>query len=105
MDDNLKDKMQNLGLAINKAVSNSQEIDEAIADIKGSGYEAYIVLELTIAFEKIGGQNDQINDDNPDKPQKPSSGRSKKGFKLTANDRKWLGEMKINLGDDESKKT
>jgi len=52
LDDNLKQLMKELGAAINDTLSNSDRISEAIAKIRGSGYDVFLVLEATIGFNR-----------------------------------------------------
>ncbi len=52
MDETLKQLMKQLGLAINSSLSESESISEAISNIKGAGYDVFLVLEATIGFNK-----------------------------------------------------
>ena len=52
LDDNLKQLMKELGAAINDALSDSEEISEAIQNVRNAGYDVFLVLEATIGFNK-----------------------------------------------------
>lgn len=52
MEERLKSLMQDLGNAINESLSDSERIAEAIGEIKGAGYDVFLVLEATIGFNK-----------------------------------------------------
>jgi len=52
LEENLKSSMQDLGNAINEALSDSERIAEAIGEIKRAGYDVFLVLEATIGFNK-----------------------------------------------------
>ncbi len=52
MDDHLKELLQQLGGAINESLSESEDIAEAIAEIRRAGYDVFLVLEATIGFNK-----------------------------------------------------
>ena len=52
MDDHLKELMQDLGIAINESLSESESMAEVIAEIRNSGYDVYLVLEATIGLSK-----------------------------------------------------
>lgn len=52
LDDNLKQLMKELGMAINESLSESEPISDAIANIRGAGYDVFLVLEATIGFNK-----------------------------------------------------
>ena len=52
LDERLKELMQELGNAINESLSDSDRIAGAIGEIKGAGYDVFLVLEATIGFNK-----------------------------------------------------
>jgi hypothetical protein len=52
LEERLKSLMQDLGNAINESLSDSERIAEAIGEIKGAGYDVFLVLEATIGFNK-----------------------------------------------------
>src|SRR5438105_5958979 len=52
LDDNLKQLMKELGAAINDALPISEEISEAIQNVRNAGYDVFLVLEATIGFNK-----------------------------------------------------
>ena len=93
MDDNLKQLMKELGAAINDALSDSEEISEAIQNVRNAGYDVFLVLEATIGFNKRskteGGEE-------------PTSAGLKSGemkLKVTAQDLKFLRSLKISIED------
>ena len=50
MDDNLKQLMQQLGMAINQSLAESDSVSEAMANIREAGYDMFLILEATIGF-------------------------------------------------------
>jgi NADPH:quinone reductase-like Zn-dependent oxidoreductase len=93
MDDNLKQLMKELGAAINDALSDSEDISEAIQNVRNAGYDVFLVLEATIGFNKRskteGGEE-------------VTSGGLKSGemkLKVTAQDLKFLRSLKISIED------
>jgi hypothetical protein len=44
--------MKELGNAINESLSESDQIAEAITEIRKEGYDVFLVLEATIGFNK-----------------------------------------------------
>ncbi len=52
MDDHLKELLQQLGSAISESLSESEDIAEAIAELRRAGYDVFLVLEATIGFNK-----------------------------------------------------
>jgi hypothetical protein len=93
LDDNLKQLMKELGAAINDALSDSDEISEAIQNVRNAGYDVFLVLEATIGFNKRS-KNDQ--------GEEVTSGGLKSGemkLKVTAQDLKFLRSLKISVED------
>jgi hypothetical protein len=93
LDDNLKQLMKELGAAINDALSDSEEISEAIQNVRNAGYDVFLVLEATIGFNKRsktdGGEEAGVNS--------LKSGEMK--LKVTAQDLKFLRSLKISIED------
>jgi hypothetical protein len=56
VDRELKERMKELGEAINKSLSDSEPISAVVSRIKEDGYDPYLVLEATIGVSKRGGQ-------------------------------------------------
>ena len=52
LDENLKGLMKQLGMAISESLSESELVSEALASIRGAGYDVFLVLEATIGFNK-----------------------------------------------------
>ena len=50
MNPELKDMMQELQIAFNESVCESERIAEILADIKRSGYDVLLALEVTIGM-------------------------------------------------------
>ena len=111
MDDTLRSLMQELGNAINDSISDSDGIAEAIGNIKKAGFDAYLILEVTIGFRKRDGSEDGEVQDNealdvtPKKSAKPSKQRKQSGkITLTSQDQKFLRALKISTDDDSNPK-
>jgi hypothetical protein len=54
LDDNFKKLVKELGNAINDSLADSENISEVISRIRASGYDLFLVLEVTIGFSKHG---------------------------------------------------
>ena len=91
MDDNLKQLMKDLGAAINDALSESEDISEAIQNVRNAGYDVFLVLEATIGFNKRSKEEsaDGVN------AHGLQSGAMK--LKVTAQDLKFLRSLKISV--------
>jgi len=91
LDDNLKQLMKELGAAINDALSESEEISEAIQNVRNAGYDVFLVLEATIGFNK------RSKSDGEEEMAGLKSGEMK--LKVTAQDLKFLRSLKISVED------
>ena len=91
MDDNLKQLMKELGAAINDALSDSEEISEAIQNVRNAGYDVFLVLEATIGFNKRS-KTDQGEEG-------AGLTGSEMKLKVTAQDLKFLRSLKISVED------
>jgi 4-aminobutyrate aminotransferase-like enzyme len=93
LDDNLKQLMKELGAAINDALSDSEEISQAIQNVRNAGYDVFLVLEATIGFNrraKTEGGEETVDDS-------VKSGEMK--LKVTSQDLKFLRSLKISVED------
>jgi NADPH:quinone reductase-like Zn-dependent oxidoreductase len=93
LDENLKQLMKELGAAINDALSESEDISEAIQNVRNAGYDVFLVLEATIGFNKRS---------KTDTGEEVTSGGLKSGemkLKVTAQDLKFLRSLKISVED------
>ena len=97
MDDRLKELMQELGNAINESLSDSERIAEAISDIKGAGYDVFLVLEATIGFNKRDDSEEGEGEENTTPPQHFESSTK---LKWTSQDHKFLRALKIAVDEE-----
>ena len=54
LDDNFKHLIKELGQAINESLADSENISEVMGRIRAAGYDLFLVLEVTIGFNKKG---------------------------------------------------
>ena len=54
LDENFKRLIKELGDAINESLSDSDRIAEVMSRIRSAGYDLFLVLEVTIGFDKRG---------------------------------------------------
>ena len=95
MDEQLKRKMKELGEAINETLSSSESISGAIATIRNSGYDVFLVLEATIGFNKR-------SEESPEEPVLPESDAIEARLRITSQDVKFLKSLKISIEESES---
>lgn len=81
MDQELKERMKELGEAINQSLSDSALISAAVPRIKEDGYDPFLVLEATIG---VGKRGEQISD-KPSAVSTVSMGTSESA--------RWIGEI------------
>lgn len=86
LDEEGKELVKELGLAINSAVENSPLVVDAIERLRQAGY----ILDLTIRLEIALSKHKLISNDEGDDIQ----------LDLTAEDLRTLRQMKIRIDDD-----
>lgn len=95
LDDNFRRLIKELGQAINESLAESDRVSEVMARIRGAGYDLFLVLEVTIGFNKRGEtatvHRQQLSED--DGPVEP-------GFDLTDQDAQFLRALKITIEGD-----
>jgi hypothetical protein len=93
LDDNFKQLIKDLGNAINESLSESDKIAEALGRIRAAGYDLFLVLEVTIGFNRRGETNVVHR-------QKLSPGsRHEPEFRITHQDADFLRALKIAADD------
>lgn len=85
MDKSLKRLVEELGAAMNNSVYESEQIAEAIAKIKGEGYDVSLVLNVSIAIRNREAEPVSLP------PQKNGTVQ----FKCNAEDMKFLKSLHI----------
>ena len=95
MDEQLKRMMKDLGEAINETLSSSESISGAIATIRNSGYDVFLVLEATIGFNKR-------SEESPEEPVLAESDEVEARLNITSQDIKFLKSLKISVEESES---
>ena len=89
--------MQELGNAINESLSDSDRIAGAIGEIKGAGYDVFLVLEATIGFNK---REDDEASEALELSDPPVHIESNGNISLTSQDQKFLRALKISIEED-----
>ncbi len=54
LDEKTRAHLRELGSALNEAVSASPKVHEILARVKAEGYDAYLVLDATVALDRRG---------------------------------------------------
>jgi hypothetical protein len=94
LDEQFKRLIKELGDAINESLSDSDRIAEVMSRIRNAGYDLFLVLEVTIGFNKRGEVNmvhrQKLNADARMGPE----------FHLTSQDTQFLRALKIVVDED-----
>jgi hypothetical protein len=91
LDDNFKSLIKELGGAINDSLSESDRIAEVMARIRAAGYDLFLVLEVTIGFNKRGEAN--LVHRQKLTPEQLQNGE----IRLTSQDAQFLRALKISV--------
>ena len=91
INDDAKELVQQLGDAINGAVERSTEVADAIADLRGAGYDVELVLKLEIGLR----ERDEDEDAGVETDEDGAT------LELTDEDRRTLRSMKIRFDETE----
>jgi hypothetical protein len=94
LDDHLKKLMKDLGIAINDALSDSSELDEAIQNVRDAGFNVFLVLEATIGLNRRASPQDADGT--------PAKFGDDIELKVNAQDVKFLRSLKIKVDDLDS---
>jgi hypothetical protein len=84
--------MDELGHAINDSLSESEQVSEVMGRVRAAGYDLFLILEVTIGFNKRGEQGVVS------RHQLEPGGE----FRLTNQDAQFLRALKITVEDETS---
>ena len=96
LEERLKSLMQDLGNAINESLSDSERIAEAIGEIKGAGYDVFLVLEATIGFNKREDGEDAGDAATAEPTEVTSFGK----VRFTTQDQRFLKALRITVDEE-----
>ena len=101
MEDRLKDLMQELGNAINESLSDSERIADVMSRMRNAGYDLFLVLEVTIGFNKRDESEEGEEGETVEMESTPEPTRRRVGkIKLTSQDQKFLRALKISVDEE-----
>lgn len=96
LDENFRRLVKELGYAINESLAESERISEVLGRIRAAGYDLFLVLEVTVGFNKRGETN-LVH-----RQKFTPSKRGEADFHLTNEDAQFLRSLKISV-DEESR--
>lgn len=93
----MKVLLKDLGMALHKALTKDSEIKAITDQIKGSGYDIYLIMEANIALDKRENENEegQIYYHTPEDQEEMDAAT------FNQYDRDFLASMKIKFADGE----
>ena len=83
--------LEELGDAINESLSDSERISEVLGRIRAAGYNLFLVLEVTIGFDK-NGEGDTVH--------RHKIGKRTR-VKITSEDVEFLKALQIRVDDED----
>jgi hypothetical protein len=96
IDDKLKRLIKELGNAINESLSESDKIAEVMGKIRAAGYDLFLVLEVTVGFDKSR---------EPERSRRRGAATGRRAslseFHFTNEDAAFLRDLKISVDVDE----
>ncbi len=87
MTERFNDLMQQLGQAINDAITGSGEVDAALDQVRASGVDVFLVLEATICVRRRDGEPVDVATEAEDAP----------AIEMSAEDRQFLKRLRISV--------
>jgi hypothetical protein len=95
MNEQLQKLVRQLGEAINDTINESEAVNEALARIRATGNEVFLVLEATIAFKEMPAANASNESDQP--PLQTRLNVDERLSELSAEDQRFLRSLNIRL--------
>ena len=94
LDEKFKRLVKELGHAINESLADSERIADVMGRIRAAGYDLFLVLEVTIGFNKRG----ETNLVHRQKLSPELQGETE--FHLTNQDTQFLRALRISIDDE-----
>ncbi len=100
-DENFKRLIDELGHAINDSLSDSARVSEVMEQIRAAGYDLFLVLEVTIGFNRRDEAALQLSaDGDSSSSSKPGKKAISSDFHLTNQDAQFLRALKITVEEE-----
>ncbi len=94
----MKNRIKELGDAINETLSNSEQIANVIGRIKDEGYDVFLVLEATVGFNRQNGEDSQVAEGAPSNVTEMPMQEATE-LKVNAQDLRFLKSLRISVDD------
>jgi hypothetical protein len=73
LDERIKRLLKELGDAINESISNSDEVNQRIQEIRDAGYNIYVLLDATIGLGTDGDEEESVDELKSEMPVRQST--------------------------------
>ncbi len=93
LDEKFKRLIKELGNAINDSLSESDKVSDVMARIRAAGYDLFLVLEVTIGFNKA-------SEAEPPRRTRASRRKETQHFRLTSQDAEFLRGLRISVDEE-----
>jgi hypothetical protein len=90
----MKQRIKELGDAINESLSSSDQIAEVIGRIKEDGYDVFLVLEATVGFNRKEAEGEEPLDNVTE-----ITSQEEPELKVNAQDMRFLKSLRISVDD------
>lgn len=92
----MKNRIKELGDAINETLSNSEQIADVIGRIKDEGYDVFLVLEATVGFNRQDNHDTSATETLSNVTEMPVPEAE---LKVNAQDLRFLKSLRISVDD------
>jgi hypothetical protein len=94
LNDQMKSLLKDLGMALHRALTKDDQIKSITDQIKGSGYDIYLIMEANIALDRR-----EDNDEGQLYLRKPEDQAEIDSLEFNRYDSDFLADLKIRIDD------
>ena len=102
MDENLKRLVRALGEAINSSVNESKSVNDALASIRETGNDVFLVLEATIAFKHLPTSTAEAADAPGEEAPEAGISLDERLNEISPEDKRFLKNLRISTPEKET---
>ena len=96
LDPQFRQLVKELGHAINDSLADSERIAEVMGRIRAAGYDLFLVLEVTVGFNRRGKSGTELQQE------KAEDETSETEFQFTNQDAQFLRALRISVDEESS---
>ena len=91
----MKQRIKELGDAINETLANSDQIAEVISRIKSEGYDVFLVLEATVGFSQMDADKISAGAETAE----PDTNQPAPELRVNSQDLRFLKSLRISVDE------